>query len=101
MPWTDGKSPMTTVYMSFLATWARRLSWTETGRAFTASWDEVRRAVVWVVHYGLQHRNLDGIEAIGVDEVQWARSAVTTHAGVSTVEIVKRPWRVDRASAAA
>jgi len=73
MPWTDGKSPMTTVYMSFLATWARRLSWTETGRAFAASWDEVRRAVVWVVHYGLEHRNLDGIGAIGVDEVQYRK----------------------------
>ena len=29
MPWATGKSSMTTVYMIFLATWARRLSWTE------------------------------------------------------------------------
>jgi transposase len=73
MPWADGKSPMTTVYMSFLATWARRLSWTETGRVFGASWDEVRRAVKWVVEYGLNHRNLDGIQAIGVDEIQYRK----------------------------
>jgi transposase len=73
MPWAEGKSPMTTVYMSFLATWARRLSWTETGRAFRASWDEVRHAVQWVVKYGLKHRNLDGIGAIGVDEIQYRK----------------------------
>src|SRR5512140_2453409 len=28
MSWATGKSSMTTVYMIFLATWARRLSWT-------------------------------------------------------------------------
>jgi transposase len=64
---------MTTVYMSFLATWARRLSWTETARAFRTTWDNVRRAVDWVVAYGLAHRNLDGIEAIGFDEVQYRK----------------------------
>jgi transposase len=69
IPWSDGKSPMTTVYMSFLATWARRLSWTETARSFGATWDNVRRAVGWVVEYGLEHRDLFGIMAIGVDEV--------------------------------
>ena len=73
IPWTAGKSPMSTVYMSFLATWARRLSWTETARAFGASWDEVRRAVTWVVEYGLEHRSLDDIHAIGVDEVQYRK----------------------------
>ena len=30
LPWAQGKSSMTTIYMSFLATWARRLSWTDT-----------------------------------------------------------------------
>jgi len=44
-----GKSSMTTVYMSFLATWARRLSWTETARVFASTRDNVRRAVEWVV----------------------------------------------------
>ena len=69
MPWAQGKSSMTTVYMSFLATWARRLSWMETARAFASTWDNVRRAVEWVVKYGLEHRDLDGITAIGVDEI--------------------------------
>ena len=71
MPWAVGKSSMTTVYMSFLATWARRLSWAETGRVFATTWDNVRRAVEWVVEYGLEHRDLAGITAIGVDEVQY------------------------------
>jgi transposase len=69
MPWAMGKSSMTTVYMSFLATWARRLSWTETARVFSSTWDNVRRAVEWVVEYGLEHRDLEGITAMGVDEV--------------------------------
>ena len=73
MPWAQGKSSMTAVYMSFLATWARRLSWMETARAFGSTWDNVRRAVEWVVEYGLEHRDLDGIRAIGVDEVQYRK----------------------------
>jgi transposase len=73
MLWATGKSSMTTVYMSFLATWARRLSWTETARVFASSWDNVRRAVEWVVEYGLEHRDLEAIHAIGVDEVQYRK----------------------------
>jgi transposase len=73
MPWARGKSSMTAVYMSFLATWARRLSWTETARVFGSTWDNVCRAVEWVVEYGLEHRDLDGIAAIGVDEVQYRK----------------------------
>ncbi len=73
MPWANGKSSMTMVYMSFLATWARRLSWTETARGFASTWDNVRRAVEWVVEYGLKHRDLDGIGAIGVDEIQYRK----------------------------
>jgi len=73
MPWAMGKSSMTRVYMIFLATWARRLSWTETARVFASTWDNVCRAVEWVVEYGLLHRDLNGIHAIGVDEVQYRK----------------------------
>jgi transposase len=38
---------------------------------FTSTWDNVYRAVAWVVEYGLEHRDLNGIAAIGVDEVQY------------------------------
>jgi transposase len=73
MSWARGKSSMTAVYMSFLATWARRLSWTATARTFASTWDNVRRAVEWVVEYGLEHRDLNGISAIGVDEVLYRK----------------------------
>jgi transposase len=57
--------------MCFLATWAKRLSWLEVGRAFGVSWDYVRKSVDWVVNYGLRHQDLSGITAIGVDEISY------------------------------
>ena len=40
---------------------------------FQVSWGVVYRSICWVVAYGLQHRTLDGIEAIGIDEMSmWA-----------------------------
>jgi transposase len=41
--------------------------------AFRVSWDRVFESVKYVVSWGLEHRNLNGIEAIGIDEVQWHR----------------------------
>jgi transposase len=74
VPWaTGGKSPMTTVYAVFLAGWARRLSWQQTAEAFWISWDRVASAVNWVVSYGLGHRDLSCLTAIGVDEVAYAK----------------------------
>ena len=73
VPWAEGKSPITTTYAWFLAGWAKRLSWQEVAEAFRTSWDSVYRAVRLAVAWGLAHRNLDGIEAIGVDEVLWHR----------------------------
>jgi len=70
IPWAKGKSSMTTALMCFLATWARRLSWRDVASAFGTSWDNVRHAVTWVVEYGLAHRALSGITALGVDEIQ-------------------------------
>ena len=70
VPWADGKSHTTKSFQLFLAQWARKLSWKETARSFGSSWDTVYRSVKVVVDFGLAHRNLDGIEAIGVDEVQ-------------------------------
>ena len=59
--------------MGFLARWARRLSWRETARVFGTSWETVYRSVEWFVEWGLAHRKLDGVEAIGVDEIHWGR----------------------------
>ena len=73
VPWGDGKRHLTRAYAVFLARWARRLSWKEVASIFDTSWEAVYRSVTWVVEYGLQHRKLDGITAIGVDEVQFQK----------------------------
>jgi transposase len=73
VPWGDGKHQLTRAYMLFLARWARKLSWKETAEAFHTSWDQVCDAVEYVVHWGLEHRTLEPIHAIGVDEIQYAK----------------------------
>ena len=71
IPWSEGKRPVTCAMMGFLAVWARRLSWLETARAFQTSWEAVYRSVEWFVQWGLAHRELSGVESIGVDEIHW------------------------------
>ena len=71
VPWAQGKHHLTHAYAVFLARWARRFSWQEVASIFKTSWENVCRSVAWVVEYGLRHRNLDGITAIGVDEIQF------------------------------
>ena len=73
IPWNEGKRPITLAMMGFLARWARRLSWRETARAFGASWEAVYSSVEWFVQWGLAHRSLEDIEAIGVDEIHWGK----------------------------
>jgi transposase len=73
VPWANGKEQVTTAYAVFLARWARRLSWKETAQVFRTSWDTVFRCVGRIVEYGLAHRQLDNVEAIGVDEVRFQR----------------------------
>lgn len=73
IPWAEGKSRITTSYQRFLAAWAKRLSWQEVADVFRTSWQTVYRSVAKVVAWGLEHRDLDGITAIGVDEIQWQR----------------------------
>jgi transposase len=73
VPWASGKEQTCTVYQQFLAFWAKRLAWTEVARVFHTSWGVVYRAVRYVVTWGLEHRDLDGIKAIGFDEIAvWA-----------------------------
>jgi transposase len=73
VPWGDGKCTLTTSYRWFLAGWAKRLSWKETAAAFQTTWDQVYRAVKHAVSWGVVHRELTAIRAIGVDEIQWRR----------------------------
>ncbi len=71
LPWAEGKSRLCEAYAWFLARWAKRLSWAEVARCFQIHWSTVRRAVELAVDWGLEHRDLSNISAIGVDEVQW------------------------------
>jgi transposase len=73
MPWNVGKRPYTRPMMCFLAHWARRLSWRETARCFQTSWEAVYRSVQWFVQWGLAHRKLEGVTALGLDEIHWGQ----------------------------
>jgi transposase len=73
VPWCDGKNQLTTRYRWFLARWAKRLSWQEVACAFRTTWENVFRSVKYAVSWGLAHRDLTDIQAIGVDEIQWQR----------------------------
>ena len=70
VPWGDGKCTQTMEQRQFLANWGRRLSWSEVAECFNTSFGKVFRAVKWVVNWGLKHRSFEGVEAIGVDEIQ-------------------------------
>jgi transposase len=70
VPWGMGKHTSTKVHMHFLGHWARKLSWKETAEEFRTSWDKVHDAVAYLVTWGLEHRVLGAIRAIGVDEIQ-------------------------------
>ena len=73
VPWGMGKHSLTRVYMHFLGHWARKLSWKETAESFRTTWDKVHDSVEYLVQYGLEHRVLAPIRAIGVDEIQYAK----------------------------
>jgi transposase len=73
IPWSQGKRPVTTAMMGFLARWARRLSWRETARTFQTSWESVYHSVDWFVTWGLAHRQLEAVQAIGIDELHWGK----------------------------
>lgn len=73
VPWAEGKSRLTTTYQWFLARWAKLLSWQQVADVFHTSWESVYRSVCLAVAWGLAHRSLSGIQAIGVDEVQWQK----------------------------
>ena len=73
IPWSEGKRPITRAMMGFLARWARHLSWRQTARSFQTSWEAVYRWVEWFVQWGLARRKLEGVLAIGIDEIHWGK----------------------------
>lgn len=73
IPWASGNRQLTESFCWFLASWAKLLSWSEVAGQFRTSWDSVYRAVERAVEWGLSHRNLTGIESLGVDEIARAK----------------------------
>lgn len=73
VPWARGKNHLTTTYAWFLARWAKRLSWKQVGIVFQTSWDNVFRSVKMAVTWGLAHRSLENVTAIGIDEIAWKK----------------------------
>lgn len=73
VPWCDGKHAMTITYRWYLAGWAKRLSWQEISVIFRTSWDSVYRAVEFAVQWGLAHRDLSQVTAVGIDEVAYRK----------------------------
>ena len=73
VPWGTGKHHLTDLYRCFLAQWAKKLSWAEAARSFRTSWDKIYPSVQYVVDYGLAHRRLDRVTALGVDEIQYRK----------------------------
>ena len=71
VPWSSGKQALTHQYAKYLADWAKEMSWTTVAKRFRTSWQTVYRSVGMVVAYGLSHRSIEGVEALGVDEVQY------------------------------
>jgi len=68
----DGKHTLTRIYMPFLARWARRLA-ERNGRSISHFLGKVFDAVAHVVIWGLEHRTVGQIDAIGVNEIQYAK----------------------------
>ncbi|MFK0572686.1 transposase [Endozoicomonas sp.] len=71
VPWAQGKNELTKAYMQFLAFWARKMSWKEVAETFNTSWEKVFHSVEYIVDWGLKHRCLDKIKAIGIDEIAY------------------------------
>ena len=71
LDWALGKSPVTLALSWFLALWAREMSWHKAAMRFRVSWHTVYGAVKYAVEWGLAHRKVSGVTAIGVDEIAY------------------------------
>jgi transposase len=73
VPWGSGKQLTTTTFDWFIAHWAKLLSWSTVATEFSISWNTVFRCVETAVVWGRENMSLDGITAIGVDEIARAK----------------------------
>jgi transposase len=73
VPWAEGKRLTTTTFDHFVAHWCKFLSWTEAATEFRVSWRTVFRCVEAAVEWGRAHMSLEGVTAIGIDEIARAK----------------------------
>ena len=78
VPWCDGKNSLTKAYAWYLSEWVKLLSIEEVARRFKTSWYLVFTAVAAAVAWGRENMNLDGITAIGIDEIYRGKSSFMT-----------------------
>lgn len=78
VPWSSGKTPLTTAYSWFLSEWAKLLSVQEVARQFKTSWHHVYSGVTMAVEYGRERIDLTKITALGIDEIYWAKKSFLT-----------------------
>ncbi len=69
MSWSAGKSTLSVPLIVLLSAYAQLLSRQEAARLFGVSWNTVAAAVASAVEYGLEKRDTDGVDAIGIDEI--------------------------------
>jgi transposase len=69
IPWSQGKSRLSTGLIYLLAAWARLLAWDVVARLMGVHWNTVASAVRQAVAYGLEHRDPGKILYIGIDEL--------------------------------
>jgi transposase len=69
IPWSQGKSPLSTALIHVLSVWARLLSWEVVAKLFGVAWGTVASAVKSAVRYGLAHRDTDAVRYLGIDEI--------------------------------
>ncbi len=69
LPWAKGKCTIVNSFKIYLAQWAKILNYNEVAKRFHVGWHNVFDSIVYVVDYGLSHRDLTNINCIGVDEI--------------------------------
>lgn len=69
IPWAQGKCRLTTGLIWLLSAFCKLLPWKQVAELFNVHWNTVAAAVKQAVAYGLAHRDMRGVERIGVDEL--------------------------------
>lgn len=73
VPWGEGKTLVTNMFAWFISHWAEHFSWAAAAREFSISWARVFACVEMAVTWGRAHLSLEGVSAIGVDEIARAK----------------------------